>query len=86
MADLARPEAPAQLHRQVRRETERPEGVLAGGVELVGTGRQAIASRVLELLADREAYRRMARVASPYGDGRAAQRIVAVLARGLRRA
>ena len=81
-------EAPA-LGRPVlvmRRETERPEGVLAGGVELVGTGRQAIASRVLELLADREAYRRMARVASPYGDGRAAQRIVAVLARGLRRA
>jgi UDP-N-acetylglucosamine 2-epimerase (non-hydrolysing) len=81
-------EAPA-LGRPVlvmRRETERPEGVQAGGVELVGTGRQAIARRVLGLLADREAYRRMAHVASPYGDGRAAQRIVAVLARELRRA
>lgn len=78
-------EAPA-LGRPVlvmRRETERPEGVLAGGVELVGTGRRAIVRRVLKLLADREAYRDMARVASPYGDGRAAQRIVAVLAREL---
>ena len=68
----------------MRRETERPEGVLAGGVRLVGTNRQAIVRQVLDLLQDAEAYRRMARVSNPYGDGRAAQRIAAVLASGLR--
>ena len=67
----------------MRRETERPEGVLSGGVRLVGTERQAIVRQVLELLRDGESYRRMARVANPYGDGRAAQRIAAVLASGL---
>jgi len=65
----------------MRRETERPEGVQAGGVRLVGTGRRAIARQVLALLQDEAAYRRMARVALPYGDGRAAARIAAVLAR-----
>lgn len=69
----------------MRRETERPEGVQAGGVELVGTERRAIVRRVQELLRDRRAYRRMARPANPYGDGRAAQRITAVLARRLGR-
>ena len=66
----------------MRRETERPEGVQAGGVKLVGTDRRTIVRRVLELFADDAAYREMARVANPYGDGRAAQRIAAVLARG----
>jgi UDP-N-acetylglucosamine 2-epimerase (non-hydrolysing) len=64
----------------MRRETERPEGLQAGGVRLVGTSRRAIVGRVLELLRDEGEYRRMARVTHPYGDGRAAQRIAAVLA------
>lgn len=67
----------------MRRETERPEGVLAGGVRLVGTNRLAIVRQVLDLLQDGEAYQRMACVANPYGDGKAAQRIAAVLACGL---
>jgi len=68
----------------MRRETERPEGVRAGGVRLVGTGRPAIVRQVLALLGDEAAYRRMARIALPYGDGHAAASIAAVLARGLR--
>ncbi len=64
----------------MRRETERPEGLAAGQAELVGTERRAIARRVMELLRDPTGYRRMARPSSPYGDGRAAGRIVAVLA------
>lgn len=64
----------------MRRETERPEGVGAGRAELVGTDRRVIARRVMELLGDPAAYRRMASPVSPYGDGRAAGRIVRVLA------
>jgi UDP-N-acetylglucosamine 2-epimerase (non-hydrolysing) len=64
----------------MRRETERPEGVLAGVAKLVGTSRQAIVGEVMQLLQDDESYRRMASVANPYGDGKAAHRIVAVLA------
>ena len=68
----------------MRRETERPEGIEAGVARLVGSERRAIVRRVLELFADDAAYRAMARVANPYGDGQAAGRIAAVLARGLR--
>lgn len=68
----------------LRRETERPEGVRSGGVELVGTDRRAIVRRALRLLDNPAAYRRMARPACPYGDGRAAGRIVEALARRLR--
>jgi len=64
----------------MRRETERPEGVQSGGVQLVGTSRRVIVERVLELLRDGEAYREMARVSTPYGDGHAARRIADVLA------
>lgn len=66
----------------MRRETERPEGVLSGVVKLVGRNRKTIVGEVMRLLRDDEAYRRMACVANPYGDGKAARRIVAVLASG----
>jgi UDP-N-acetylglucosamine 2-epimerase (non-hydrolysing) len=56
----------------LRRETERPEGVVAGVARLVGT--------VRELLDDPLAYAAMARGASPYGDGRASGRIARVIA------
>ncbi len=59
-----------------RAVTERPEAVAAGLARLVGSDRQAIVRAVGELLTDRTAYRRMALGASPYGDGRAAVRIV----------
>ena len=65
----------------VRREnTERPEAVEAGTARLVGTERAEIVARVGELLDDRDAYRRMATAANPYGDGTAAEKIVRFLA------
>lgn len=61
----------------LREETERPEAIIAGVAQLVGTKRELIVRRVEKLLSDEFAYRRMARGGSPYGDGKAAQRIVA---------
>jgi UDP-N-acetylglucosamine 2-epimerase (non-hydrolysing) len=63
----------------MRDTTERPEGVQAGTVQLVGADAAQIADGVSRLLLDAEAYARMARAANPYGDGSAAQRIVARL-------
>jgi UDP-N-acetylglucosamine 2-epimerase len=62
-----------------RESTERPEGVEAGVVRLVGTDRARIVASADELLDDPAAYARMARVASPYGDRRAAGRILDAL-------
>lgn len=59
--------------------TERPEGVQAGTVELVGTSRETIVARASRLLADPAAHAAMASVRNPYGDGRAASRIVEAL-------
>lgn len=64
----------------MRDTTERPEGVAAGTVRLVGAHRQAIVDRVTELLTSPAAYRAMAEVANPYGDGKAAPRIAAAVA------
>ncbi|HEV3341694.1 MAG TPA: UDP-N-acetylglucosamine 2-epimerase (non-hydrolyzing) [Pirellulales bacterium] len=63
----------------MRETTERPEGVEAGVVRLVGTGREQIVSESLRLLEDQDAHRAMANGASPYGDGRAAERLVGVV-------
>ena len=63
----------------LREVTERPEGVAAGTVELVGTSRARIAERAARLLADPAARDAMAAVRSPYGDGQAAGRIVGAL-------
>lgn len=60
----------------LREVTERPEGVVAGSVELVGTSRRKIFERAARLLADPAARAAMASVRNPYGDGRAARRIV----------
>ncbi|HEU4580469.1 MAG TPA: UDP-N-acetylglucosamine 2-epimerase (non-hydrolyzing) [Polyangiaceae bacterium] len=60
----------------MRDTTERPEGVQAGTVQLVGADTAQIVDGVSRLLLDSEAYARMARAANPYGDGRAAERIV----------
>ncbi|MBY0275925.1 UDP-N-acetylglucosamine 2-epimerase (non-hydrolyzing) [Candidatus Binatia bacterium] len=67
----------------LRNETERPEAVDAGVVKLVGPVRERIVREVATLLTDPAAYAAMARGVSPYGDGHAAGRIVAVLARDL---
>lgn len=59
----------------LRDETERPEAVAAGVVELVGPHYETIVAGVERLLTDEAYYRAMARGASPYGDGRASERI-----------
>jgi UDP-N-acetylglucosamine 2-epimerase (non-hydrolysing) len=63
----------------LREVTERPEGVEAGTVALVGTDRERIVESAWRLLTDRSAYDQMARAVNPYGDGRAAARIVGTL-------
>lgn len=63
-----------------RSTTERPEAIHAGVAELVGTDENLIVNRVSQLLDDPSEYKRMARGASPYGDGRAAARIGDILA------
>lgn len=63
----------------MRETTERPEGVEAGVVQLVGTERERIVGAAVKLLTDAAAHAAMATGANPYGDGRAAERIVASL-------
>ena len=63
----------------LRDETERPEAVQAGTVQLVGWRREAIVRAVSDLWERPEVYARFARALNPYGDGRAADRIAAVL-------
>jgi len=63
----------------MRDQTERPEGIEAGTLWLVGADRGRIVEAARMLLGDRAAYARMARASNPYGDGRAAGRIVAWL-------
>jgi UDP-N-acetylglucosamine 2-epimerase (non-hydrolysing) len=63
----------------LRETTERPEAISAGTVQLVGTDYRVITAAVQRLLTDEVAYRRMAGAVNPYGDGRAAERIVAAL-------
>ncbi|HVA37187.1 MAG TPA: UDP-N-acetylglucosamine 2-epimerase (non-hydrolyzing) [Candidatus Dormibacteraeota bacterium] len=60
----------------LRRTTERPEGLAAGTLELVGTDRATIVASAERLLSDDDAYLAMARASNPYGDGRASERIV----------
>lgn len=60
----------------MRETTERPEGVSAGTVKLVGTDRQRIVCEVATLLDHPGAYERMAHAVNPYGDGKASTRIV----------
>jgi UDP-N-acetylglucosamine 2-epimerase (non-hydrolysing) len=68
----------------MREETERPEGLEAGTLELVGHRRERIVSAARRLLTDPKRYAAMARAVNPYGDGRAAGRIVAWLLARLR--
>jgi UDP-N-acetylglucosamine 2-epimerase (non-hydrolysing) len=60
----------------MRDTTERPEGVEAGCVRLVGTETSGIVDSVSALLTDPDEYDSMARVRNPYGDGRASERIL----------
>ena len=59
-----------------RESTERPEALSAGATRLVGTVPSVVVPAVAELLTDEDAYRKMQIEQNPYGDGRAAQRIL----------
>lgn len=63
----------------MRNTTERPEGVEAGAVKLVGTDKDNIVRGVLDLLEDTALYERMSKSVNPYGDGRASEKIIDVL-------
>ena len=67
---------PALVLRDV---TERPEGVESGGLRIVGTDRGKIVKEASRLLDDPAEYARMANAPNPFGDGHAAERIVASL-------
>jgi UDP-N-acetylglucosamine 2-epimerase (non-hydrolysing) len=68
----------------MRDETERPEGLIAGTLELVGHDRAHIVAAARRLLYDKTAYAQMAHAVNPYGDGRAAGRIAEWLLARLR--
>lgn len=63
----------------MRDTTERPEGVAAGTLKLVGTREEVIYNHFKELLEDPKAYQKMAEASNPYGDGTAAQQIATVV-------
>lgn len=63
----------------MRDTTERPEGIEAGTLKLVGTDEEVIYSNFTELLDNPEAYAAMAHAANPYGDGQASCRIADIL-------
>lgn len=63
----------------MRNTTERPEGVKAGTLKLVGTEEEAIYSSFKLLLEDECEYNKMARACNPYGDGKACKRIADIL-------
>ncbi|PRX67185.1 UDP-N-acetylglucosamine 2-epimerase (non-hydrolysing) [Cohnella sp. SGD-V74] len=60
----------------LRDTTERPEGIEAGTLELVGTEEEDVYARTRALLTDSALYKRMSEASNPYGDGRASKRIV----------
>lgn len=63
----------------MRDTTERPEGITAGTLKLVGTEEEVIYKNFTELLDNQEAYKTMAHAANPYGDGHACERIADIL-------
>lgn len=63
----------------LRNTTERPEGINAGTLELVGTDENDVYNRTKALLTDASLYERMSQAANPYGDGQASKRIVAAI-------
>jgi len=63
----------------LRDVTERPEGVLAGAVKLVGTESKKIISEAEKLIEGKNEYKKLSHVKNPYGDGHASERIVNAL-------
>lgn len=63
----------------MRDTTERPEGIAAGTLKLVGTDEEVIYQNFTELLTNQEAYDSMAHASNPYGDGYTSERIADIL-------
>ena len=63
----------------MRDTTERPEGIAAGTLKLVGTDEENIYQEFSRLLTDRKEYEAMSKASNPYGDGHACERIANVL-------
>ena len=66
----------------MRETTERPEGIAAGTLRLVGTQEATICAEINRLLDNRAAYEEMAHACNPYGDGHACERIADILCAG----
>ena len=63
----------------MRDTTERPEGIDAGTLKLVGTEEETIYNEFSRLLSDKEEYNTMSKASNPYGDGHACERIADIL-------
>lgn len=63
----------------MRDTTERPEGIAAGTLKLVGTDEEVIYQNFSELLMDKSAYEKMSKASNPYGDGYTSERIADIL-------
>lgn len=63
----------------MRDTTERPEGIAAGTLKLVGTDEEVIYNNFKELLENEEMYKKMSHANNPYGDGKACERIADIL-------
>ena len=63
----------------MRDTTERPEGVEAGTLKLVGTEEETIYNEFTKLLINQELYNQMSKASNPYGDGFASAKIVKIL-------
>jgi len=66
----------------MRDTTERPEGIEAGTLKLVGTDEEAIYNSFTELLTNTDVYNRMSKASNPYGDGHACERIADIIEKG----
>ena len=60
----------------MRDKTERPEGLEAGTLKVIGTDETRVFEAVKELIDDEEQYLKMSNAANPYGDGLAGKRII----------
>lgn len=66
----------------MRDTTERPEGIAAGTLKLIGTEEETIYAEFKRLLTDKSAYDAMSKASNPYGDGHACKRIADILVNG----
>ena len=66
----------------MRDTTERPEGIKAGTLKLVGTDENVIYNELKKLLTDKDEYEKMSKASNPYGDGMACKRIADILEKG----